>query len=262
MSLYYKSATRDSNYTPVRGAEGRMLCTETYFFYFSLCWIYSCLHTRFVLRSPDTWYQVNISNFREISSPSREELTECTSILGWYRWGAGCWSFEDDSCCFFMLALCIWRRMCSRDISSSGVQHSLPALDLTCLQSFSLRERICITKLLYNYLWMQTDEQWAKDHILPLLKLLWAIYSYLGNCCVLVRLVPSCTFLYLSKTTWREVVVSWGSASSLVWLVIGLEGMASSCTREGSGWTSGNTTSLKGWSGTGMGCPEKWWSHW
>jgi len=45
-------------------------------------------------------------------------------------------------------------------------------------------------------------------------------------------------------------------------LVIGLEGMASSCTREDSGWTSGNTTSLKGWSGTGMGCPERWWSHW
>jgi len=32
--------------------------------------------------------------------------------------------------------------------------------------------------------------------------------------------------------------------------------MASSCTREGSGWTLGNTTSLKGWSGTGMGCPR------
>jgi len=37
--------------------------------------------------------------------------------------------------------------------------------------------------------------------------------------------------------------------------------MASSCTREGSGWTLGNTASLKGWSGTGMGCPERWWSH-
>jgi len=24
----------------------------------------------------------------------------------------------------------------------------------------------------------------------------------------------------------------------------------------------GNTTSLKGWSGTGMGCPERWWSDW
>ena len=28
------------------------------------------------------------------------------------------------------------------------------------------------------------------------------------------------------------------------------------------GWMLGNTTSLKGWSGTGMGCPERWWSHW
>jgi len=43
--------------------------------------------------------------------------------------------------------------------------------------------------------------------------------------------------------------------------VIGLEGMASSCTREDSGWTSGNSTSLKGCSGTGMGYPERWWSH-
>jgi len=37
--------------------------------------------------------------------------------------------------------------------------------------------------------------------------------------------------------------------------------MASSCAREGSGWTLGNTTSLTGWSDTGMGCPERWWSH-
>jgi len=43
--------------------------------------------------------------------------------------------------------------------------------------------------------------------------------------------------------------------------VIGLEGMASSCVREDSGWTLGNATSLKGWSDTGMGCPEWWWSH-
>jgi len=42
---------------------------------------------------------------------------------------------------------------------------------------------------------------------------------------------------------------------------LGREGMASSCAREDSGWTLGNTTSLKGWSGTGMGCPERWWSH-
>jgi len=42
--------------------------------------------------------------------------------------------------------------------------------------------------------------------------------------------------------------------------VIGLEGMASSCAREGSGWTLGNTI-LKEWSGTGVGCPRRWWSH-
>jgi len=28
-----------------------------------------------------------------------------------------------------------------------------------------------------------------------------------------------------------------------------------------SGWMLGNTTSLKGWSGPGMGGPERWWSH-
>ncbi len=43
--------------------------------------------------------------------------------------------------------------------------------------------------------------------------------------------------------------------------VIGREGMASSCAREGSGWPLGNTTTLKGWSGTGTGCPQWWWSH-
>ena len=32
--------------------------------------------------------------------------------------------------------------------------------------------------------------------------------------------------------------------------------MASSCAREDSGWTLGNTTSLKGWSGTGMGSAQ------
>ena len=37
--------------------------------------------------------------------------------------------------------------------------------------------------------------------------------------------------------------------------------MASSCAREDSGWMLGNTTSLKGWSGTGMGCPGRWCSH-
>ena len=43
--------------------------------------------------------------------------------------------------------------------------------------------------------------------------------------------------------------------------VIGLEGMASSCARKDSGRMLGNTTSPKGWSGTAMGCPERWWSH-
>ena len=45
-----------------------------------------------------------------------------------------------------------------------------------------------------------------------------------------------------------------GSASSLFSrvTVIGLEGTASSCAREGSGWTLGNPASLEGWSGTGM----------
>ena len=28
-----------------------------------------------------------------------------------------------------------------------------------------------------------------------------------------------------------------------------------------SGWTLGNTPSLKEWSGAGIGCPGKWWSH-
>ena len=37
--------------------------------------------------------------------------------------------------------------------------------------------------------------------------------------------------------------------------------MASSCAREDSGWTLGNTTSLRERSGAGMGCPGRWWSH-
>ena len=35
-------------------------------------------------------------------------------------------------------------------------------------------------------------------------------------------------------------------------------GNASSCTRGDLGWTLGNTTSLKEWSGSGMGCPGRW----
>ena len=40
--------------------------------------------------------------------------------------------------------------------------------------------------------------------------------------------------------------------SPIVHDISGLEGMASSCAREDSDWLLGNTTSLKGWSGTGM----------
>jgi len=36
--------------------------------------------------------------------------------------------------------------------------------------------------------------------------------------------------------------------------------MASSCTRGNSRWTSGNTSPQE-WSGAGMGCPGRWWSH-
>jgi len=37
--------------------------------------------------------------------------------------------------------------------------------------------------------------------------------------------------------------------------------MASSCAREDSGWMLGRITSLKEWSGAGIGCPGRWWSH-
>ena len=40
-------------------------------------------------------------------------------------------------------------------------------------------------------------------------------------------------------------------------LAIGIEGMASSCTRGDSGWKLGKS-SLKEWSGAGMGCPARW----
>jgi len=43
--------------------------------------------------------------------------------------------------------------------------------------------------------------------------------------------------------------------------VIELEGMASSCARGDAVWTLGNTAFPKEGSGTGMGCPERWWSH-
>lgn len=37
--------------------------------------------------------------------------------------------------------------------------------------------------------------------------------------------------------------------------------MASSCTREGSGWTSRRISSLKGWLSIRTDCAEMWWSH-
>jgi len=42
---------------------------------------------------------------------------------------------------------------------------------------------------------------------------------------------------------------------------IGCEGMASSCIKGGLDWMLGNISSPKEWSGTGMGCPGRWWSH-
>jgi len=69
-----------------------------------------------------------------------------------------------------------------------------------------------------------------------------------------------CLFTSFPPYHWSSIYLCF-VLPNLVWLVIGLEGMASSCTREDSGWTLGNTTSLKGWSGTGMGCPGRWWSH-
>jgi len=41
----------------------------------------------------------------------------------------------------------------------------------------------------------------------------------------------------------------------------GQEAVALSCTRVGSGWILGKTTSPEEWSGAGMGCPGRWWSH-
>jgi len=42
---------------------------------------------------------------------------------------------------------------------------------------------------------------------------------------------------------------------------VGWEGMASSCTRGGSGWILGKISSQKEWQCTGKGCPGRWWSH-
>lgn len=47
----------------------------------------------------------------------------------------------------------------------------------------------------------------------------------------------------------------WELTSSIMMLTIGLEGVISSCVRENSGWTLGNTSPREG-SGVGMGCPR------
>lgn len=65
--------------------------------------------------------------------------------------------------------------------------------------------------------------------------------------------------LLLSTTAWKEVAARWGLGSSPRQLATGQEEMASSCSRAGSGWTSGSIFSLKGWLSIGMGCPGKWW---
>ena len=48
----------------------------------------------------------------------------------------------------------------------------------------------------------------------------------------------------------------------LLALAIGNEqAMALSCTRRGSGWILGKTSSQKEWGGIGTGCSGRWWSH-
>ena len=85
--------------------------------------------------------------------------------------------------------------------------------------------------------------------------------------CILLLLLPifSSSDVCPTKTDWGTWTCSaWRKEGYRVTslLPLGLERMASSCAREDSGWTLGNTTCLKGWSGTGTGCPERWWSHW
>lgn len=51
---------------------------------------------------------------------------------------------------------------------------------------------------------------------------------------------------------------------SWVWVTLFSQltgGMASSCTREGSGWTSRRISSLEGWLSIRTDCAEMWWSH-
>jgi len=43
--------------------------------------------------------------------------------------------------------------------------------------------------------------------------------------------------------------------------VIGCKAMDSSCIRGGSDWILGRISLLKEWSGIGIGCRGRWWSH-
>lgn len=67
--------------------------------------------------------------------------------------------------------------------------------------------------------------------------------------------------LFTCTVSWNEIVSGWGSAPSPSQAVTGQKNIASTCTRVGSGWTSGRSSSLKGWSDIGMSCPKMWWSH-
>jgi len=57
------------------------------------------------------------------------------------------------------------------------------------------------------------------------------------------------------------ILMRWGSAYSPRKTAIGLAGITSSCARGDSGWILESISSLKEWSGTGTGCPGRWWSH-
>ena len=63
--------------------------------------------------------------------------------------------------------------------------------------------------------------------------------------------------LPLSTTTWKEVVARWVSVSSPRELVTGREETASTCARGGLDWMWGETSSPKGLSSPGIGCPGK-----
>ena len=78
-------------------------------------------------------------------------------------------------------------------------------------------------------------------------------------CCRDVGLLCSLCW-HLRQKSWESMTEVSHAQKKSPW-DLNLE-LATSCAREGtSGYTLGNTASLKGWSSTGMGCPERWWSH-